>query len=70
MKAITEQQSIVKKVLNDTAKFGFTPNKEFYEVVQVNRKRWVLLLNGKKEPTVTELKDICNYFGADIKKYI
>lgn len=70
MKTTTAQQSLIRNILNDTAKFGFKPSVEFYDKVQINRKRWVLLLDGKKEPTVAELKSICVFFEANIKNYI
>lgn len=70
MKTTTEQQCQIKNILNDKAKFGFKPNAEFYNKVQINRKRWVLLLNAKKEPTVAELKAVCTFFEVDIKDYL
>lgn len=70
MKDKTTSKSIIKLIVETEAKFGFKPSLEFYNKVNINRKRWGSLLAEKKEPTVTELQDICIFFKTDIKKYI
>ncbi|MDO8999794.1 MAG: hypothetical protein Q7W45_08515 [Bacteroidota bacterium] len=62
-------QNPVKKIIETHAKYGFVPSKEFYQKVQINSKRWSLLLHGKKPVTVVELKAICLFFNANINEY-
>ncbi len=66
----TTSKGIIKAIVETEAKFGFKPNLEFYNKVNINRKRWGSLFSEKKEPTITELQDICAFFETDIKKYI
>lgn len=65
-----KRKNAVAKILKDKTPFGFTPHKVFYGEINIKRKKWAMLVRGEKEPTVTELQDICKYFGADIKEYI
>lgn len=50
--------------------FRFIPDREFYNTVSINRKRWGQLYRGEKEPTVSELKAIAKYFEFEINQII
>ena len=64
------KKNLVSEIINEKAPFGFNPNEKFYHEIKVKRKKWAMLVRGEKEPTITELKDICTFFKADIKKFI
>lgn len=68
-KAITKTNT-VETIVKSVAKFGFKPGPDFYLKTSINKKRWPTLVNGNKEPTLTELKAICAYFEVDLKDYI
>lgn len=64
------KKNLVAEIMKEKAPFGFIPNEKFYNEIKVKRKKWAMLVRGEKEPTITELKDICTFFNADIKKFI
>ena len=66
----TNKQNSIAEIIKAKAPFGFIPNEKFYSEINVKRKKWAMLYRGEKEPTVTELKSICMFFGVDIKNYI
>ena len=54
----------------ETMNFRFKPDREFYEAVNINRKRWGLLFRGKVDPTITELKALGNFFNIAVNELI
>lgn len=64
------RKNVVAEILKDKTPFGFTPHKVFYSEINIKRKKWAMIVRGEKEPTVTELQDICTFFKTDIKNYI
>lgn len=64
------KKNLVADIIKEKAPYGFIPNEVFYTEIKVKRKKWAMLVRGEKEPTVTELQDICTFFKTDIKIYI
>lgn len=50
--------------------FVFKPDREFYDTVSINRKRFGQIHRGEISPTVTEAKALANYFEVDITELI
>ncbi len=65
-----QKTSLIAEILKSKAPFGFIPNEEFYNKINVKRKKWAMLVRGEREPTISELRNICSFFQVDIKNYI
>jgi hypothetical protein len=65
MNAIT---NLIKS--KETEVFKFTPNNQFFKTIEINRKRWGLLMRGQKDPTITELKKIADFFEVSVTQLI
>ena len=53
---------------NEAFKLMFNPS--FYKNIGINRKRWGFLHRGEKEPTISELQRIAEYFDILIFELI
>lgn len=61
---MTKLSSIIKDVEGEFYKF--IPNKAFYELTGINRKRWGMLVRGEKDPTLKEAKLLSDFFNISI----
>ncbi|MBW6536603.1 MAG: helix-turn-helix transcriptional regulator [Mariniphaga sp.] len=50
--------------------FVFKPDREFYNMVGINRKRFGQIYRGEISPTVTEAKALANYFQVEVTELI
>ncbi len=50
--------------------FVFKPDREFYSMVGINRKRFGQIYRGEISPTVTEAKALANYFNVEVTELI
>jgi len=48
--------------------FLFKPNQEFYDQIEINRKRWGQIYRGEISPTIAEAKAIADFFHFDINE--
>jgi hypothetical protein len=55
---------------NEGRCFLFKPNKEFYELTRINRKRWAMIYRKDVSPTLDELAAIANYFQTTVEHLI
>ncbi len=65
--------TIKKAVIDYETRIGspFKPTKEmFYRKVGINQKRYGQLLRGEKDPMITELKNLSNFFQIPINELI
>ena len=62
----------IKEIIKskETFAFQFRPSKRFYEHIQINRKRFGMLLRNEKEPTIGEIQRLADYFGVDLMELI
>ncbi len=62
----------IRKVLDEYSDSvsGFKPNPIFYSRVGINHKRFYQILRGEKEPLVSELKNLSNFFKVPISELI
>jgi hypothetical protein len=61
------QQSI-KKV--EKQNFPFKPDRDFYRRVNINQKRWGLIVKGHLSPTIDETKAIAEFFEVEVSELI
>lgn len=50
--------------------FRFSPDRQFYEAISINQKRWGQLYRGEVSPTIDELKAIAEYFEVPVTELI
>ncbi|QIA06426.1 helix-turn-helix transcriptional regulator [Draconibacterium halophilum] len=50
--------------------FFFHPQKQFYNAVGINQKRWGQIYRGEIDPTISEAKAIAEYFEVDVTELI
>lgn len=62
--------SVVNKIIGLNAGYGFKPNREFYDSILINQKRFGMITSGKTSPTFHELESICKYFNTELKNYL
>ncbi len=67
---VKRDENLLVQVLDAKAKYEFKPNGEFYAKVSIKRKRFAMLVRGEAEITVTEYRNICNFFDVNVKDYI
>jgi len=62
----------IKQFINkkETEVFKFCPNQKFYKKTGINRKRWGQIFRGEKEPTVSELLRMADYFDVSITEFL
>ena len=65
-----EPAGVLIKILTSNTVFGFKPQREFYNSIGINQKRFGMLCRDQVSPTLQELKAVCDYFSADIKEFI
>lgn len=61
------QESIKRK---EKENFPFKPDRQFYRRVNINQKRWGLIIKGQLSPTVDEAKSIAEFFDVKITELI
>ena len=47
--------------------FKFTPDRAFYEKIEIKQKRWGLILRNEQPATTEELFKISEFFGFEYK---
>lgn len=62
-------KSIVSQVIEGDSMLVFRPNKEFYEAVQINKKRWGMIYRGSISPNFEELGKVAKFFKKDINDF-
>jgi hypothetical protein len=50
--------------------FPFTPDNDFYSAVEINKKRWAMLIRKEVSPTLNELENLAKFFGVSINELI
>ncbi|HBS87730.1 MAG TPA: hypothetical protein DEA97_14300 [Bacteroidales bacterium] len=55
---------------NERKNFPFVPDKDFYNVVQINAKRWAKIYRNEVSPTLDEAKRIADFFNVEITELI
>lgn len=58
----------IKKV--EKKNFPFKPDRDFYRRVNINQKRWGLIVKGQLSPTVDEAKSIAEFFEIEVAELI
>jgi hypothetical protein len=61
-------QESIKKV--EKKNFPFKPDRDFYRLVNINQKRWGLIVKGELSPTVDEAKSIAAFFEVEVTELI
>ena len=46
--------------------FVFKPNRELYDELQINQKRFAMIFRGEISPTIPEAKALAKYFEFDV----
>lgn len=50
--------------------FPFVPNAEFYKKTGINRIRWAKLIKKEREPLMSEISALAEYFNISIDPLI
>ena len=67
---VKRDENLLVQVLDAKAIYGFKPNSEFYAKINIKRKRFAMLVRGEAEMTITEYRNVCDFFSVDVKQYI
>lgn len=67
---VDDKKNIIIKIMSEKAGFGFKPNRQFYDSIEINQKRFGMLCKKKISPTLDEITAICKYFNADISQFL
>ena len=54
----------------EKSNFPFKPDREFYTIVNINRKRWGQIYRGEISPTIPEVKAIARFFDVPVTDLI
>ena len=63
-------ENSISKTIESNSKLVFVPNKFFYQETRINKKRWGQLYRGEKEPLLSEVKSISNFFNISVEKFL
>lgn len=59
----------IATIIERDTKLVFRPSKEFYNSVGINKKRWGQIYRGEKEPILSEVKSISQYFEIPVNLF-
>lgn len=62
-------KSNISQVIEGNSMLVFKPNSQFYEAVNINKKRWGSIYRGSIIPTYEELGRIAQFFKKDITEF-
>lgn len=63
-------KSNIAQAIEGSSKLVFKAQKEFYETVEINQKRWGLIYKGRLKPTFDEVERVSKYFQIPIDKFL
>jgi hypothetical protein len=64
------QESIINAAFKqDLSMLAFKPNREFYDTVGINSKRWGMLYRGDLEPIQSEIQALSEYFNLPVTSF-
>jgi hypothetical protein len=63
-------KSNIAQVIEGDSKLVFVAQKEFYDKVNINHKRWGLIYKGKIDPTFDEVERVSKYFKIPIQNFL
>jgi len=61
-------QQAIKKV--EKQNFPFKPDRDFYRQVNINQKRFGLIVKGHLVPTIEDVKSIAAFFEVEVTELI
>lgn len=59
----------ISSIIENGSKLTFKPNQSFYDSVGINKKRWGQIYRGDKDPLITEVKSISEFFQIPINSF-
>ena len=59
----------IASLVENGGRLVFRPTQEFYVSVGINKKRWGQIYRGEKEPVLSEIKAISQYFNIPTQAF-
>lgn len=69
----SKEQTPLQTVIDDyevSAKSKFSPTKDFYVSIGINRIRFWQIVKGKKEPLISEAAKLSDFFSIPLERLI